>query len=1055
MSTNVAVENFDIVDMISPASLDILKIRGSSSSFSNRRNSQVSLKVVSEAQTQTPQPLLLTPKKHREHATQVNTPASLPATPVKTPMLHSLRNMASPPDLTMPSPQPIAFRPLASASKHIDDLLKAQSTPKRVISTPRFSTSAFARAESSSIPIYRDQHTVGSPRNTTLPSSPRQLPHSPQKTFISSPRAALPLSPRSAREMEDRMTKTPTKTPNRLSSPFVSAGGSPQQTVGKSGFFKTPNSERSKSGFFNEEVPFTPSSLSRTFDSIDTTEDDDAYRSAFHDDDLPCISFPLTDGAVESIETQSFVEPKSPSNLKKETKSRKTSLLSPRLLTHPLSPTRSTHARQADTRTVKLFEQSDEKTQDPELKETDFQCGRLTKTVIVSSIPEEDDEIGHNTTGKCEADPPVVWADDDNCDKSAFTDENLSKNVLTESELGLARLHLDHREKTEIVTQPLSEALTTPPLTASRSLPSPTHLTAHLANDAHDADYAPIADYPDNADYADIVDVPVESACDMPSSRFSFALPQSPFKKPGNEQHSRKPHPFSLSNCIATNPQLLCPRDNGQDMFASLTNVPAEALASTAISSSVIGSLIPQIQAAPVTEPVSCSVLDLDDLLEAAEVHGSHHSAGSTIKRSDVLPSTPSRYAIFPCASPRRRTIVTTDDSVVNEQNPLLLEAARALTDMPSGNTRNSRVPLGNSFRNQEFSSPHRSSSHNSGIGTRTNNARPIRVMDAPNIVNDFYLSLVDWSSSNILAAALNDVIYLWHAATDTVTEFGPVSENHGHICAVKWAPDATCLAVTYVDGTVERFDTETQTRVGGHHEHTGRVGAASWAWGCLTTGGRDGQVCMWDTRTLNVDTIGSGTCGEICGLAWSPDELCLAVGANDNVAEVYERRYLRQAAVSLRHHRAAVKALAWCPTQARVLATGGGSGDRHLRIFDTVDGALLRQVDTENQVSSLIWNGESNELLSAHGYANHNLVVWDADTLTSKMQYTSHIARVLCTAVSPDGRMVCSAGADETLRLWEVWPDNGSKFGKNQNRRNNKSAMMSIGSPTKGLSFR
>jgi cell division cycle protein 20 (cofactor of APC complex) len=39
-------------------------------------------------------------------------------------------------------------------------------------------------------------------------------------------------------------------------------------------------------------------------------------------------------------------------------------------------------------------------------------------------------------------------------------------------------------------------------------------------------------------------------------------------------------------------------------------------------------------------------------------------------------------------------------------------------------------------------------------------------VLDAPDIVDDYYLNLLDWSSNNILAVALGSAVYLWNADT-------------------------------------------------------------------------------------------------------------------------------------------------------------------------------------------------------------------------------------------------------------------------------------------------
>lgn len=40
----------------------------------------------------------------------------------------------------------------------------------------------------------------------------------------------------------------------------------------------------------------------------------------------------------------------------------------------------------------------------------------------------------------------------------------------------------------------------------------------------------------------------------------------------------------------------------------------------------------------------------------------------------------------------------------------------------------------------------------------------PDRILDAPDIVDDYYLNLMDWSGNNILAAALGAHVYLWNA---------------------------------------------------------------------------------------------------------------------------------------------------------------------------------------------------------------------------------------------------------------------------------------------------
>jgi cell division cycle 20-like protein 1, cofactor of APC complex len=47
----------------------------------------------------------------------------------------------------------------------------------------------------------------------------------------------------------------------------------------------------------------------------------------------------------------------------------------------------------------------------------------------------------------------------------------------------------------------------------------------------------------------------------------------------------------------------------------------------------------------------------------------------------------------------------------------------------------------------------------------------PFKVLDAPALQDDFYLNLVDWSATNILAVGLGSCVYLWSASSSKVTK--------------------------------------------------------------------------------------------------------------------------------------------------------------------------------------------------------------------------------------------------------------------------------------------
>jgi cell division cycle protein 20 (cofactor of APC complex) len=54
----------------------------------------------------------------------------------------------------------------------------------------------------------------------------------------------------------------------------------------------------------------------------------------------------------------------------------------------------------------------------------------------------------------------------------------------------------------------------------------------------------------------------------------------------------------------------------------------------------------------------------------------------------------------------------------------------------------------------------------------------PLRILDAPDMLDDYYLNLLSWSSTNTLAVALSQSVYLWDAGTGCIKELMKVEQE-------------------------------------------------------------------------------------------------------------------------------------------------------------------------------------------------------------------------------------------------------------------------------------
>ncbi|KAJ6441705.1 26S proteasome subunit RPN7 [Purpureocillium lavendulum] len=141
--------------------------------------------------------------------------------------------------------------------------------------------------------------------------------------------------------------------------------------------------------------------------------------------------------------------------------------------------------------------------------------------------------------------------------------------------------------------------------------------------------------------------------------------------------------------------------------------------------------------------------------------------------------------------------------------------------------------------------------------------------------------------------------------------------------------------------------------------------------------------------------------------------------------------------------HRAAVKAIAFCPWRDGLVATGGGSNDKCIHFFHTSSGSALATIAVAAQVTSLIWSTTRREIAATFGYAQPEhpfrvaIFSWPDCRQIAAIPWDGEL-RALCAVpytwprTSPprasepttgsEGCIVV-ASSDKTVKFHEVWP--------------------------------
>ncbi len=321
----------------------------------------------------------------------------------------------------------------------------------------------------------------------------------------------------------------------------------------------------------------------------------------------------------------------------------------------------------------------------------------------------------------------------------------------------------------------------------------------------------------------------------------------------------------------------------------------------------------------------------------------------------------------------------------------------------------------------------------------------PIRILDAPNLVDDYYFNILDWGKENIIAVALSNEIYLWNndnLQTSLLMKYENKDNDdmNNYITSLSWMNNGICLGVGLPNGAIQLWDINKKIKLREINAHDDRISCLSWNEYILSSGSRDRYIKNFDVRNRHAEISKiKKHKQEICSLKYSNEGDLLASGGNDNIAYIWDIRNLNNYFIFLNEniynnnykeikpysinnmHQAAIKAMSWCPWKRHILATGGGSKDQSIKIYSCDNNKLLKNIKTGSQVCTLLWNNIEKEIISSHGYNKNQIIIWNYEKNKKICELKGHMNRVLYLTISPNERYICSGSGDETLRFWEI----------------------------------
>jgi WD40 repeat protein len=280
---------------------------------------------------------------------------------------------------------------------------------------------------------------------------------------------------------------------------------------------------------------------------------------------------------------------------------------------------------------------------------------------------------------------------------------------------------------------------------------------------------------------------------------------------------------------------------------------------------------------------------------------------------------------------------------------------------------------------------------------------------------------------SRIASASQDGSAKIWNGSTGQ--ELLTLRGHDGPFASVAFSPDNKQLVTAGDDGTVKLWDATASKEALTLSEHGAWVTsvALSRDGQRLASGSVDRTVMVWDVATgRRLLTLGPQS-HSIWGVAFSPDNRWIATASGDwpqagkpGVVQIWDAAS-GQKGRTLTGHNNVVWSVEFSPDGLQLASAGGEltNGLGAVKVWDPVTGRQLLDLQSPDRgFSSLAFSSDGARLAASTGSM---VQVWEAPRGKSLISFTGHPGMIYNLAFSPDSRRICTAGADNKLRLWDA----------------------------------